>query len=66
MNSKIALFLVFAVASIIAMITPIEYALAQSSDSTYGEKGEYKGEHEGKSCPSKEKKSASTKNNFEI
>lgn len=61
MNSKIVLFTVLAVAAVFAMISPIDYAVAQTSDSMPDGEGEYKdGEHEGKSCPNKERKNAST------
>ena len=61
MNAKIALFTVLAVAAVFAMITPIDYAVAQTSDSMSDDEDEYKdGKHEGKSCPNKERKSAST------
>lgn len=58
MKYTVALFTVLAFAAIFAMITPIDIAVAQSSNAMPD--GEYKdGDHEGKSCPSKDKKSAS-------
>lgn len=59
-NSKIAMFSIFALAAIFAMVIPMNSALAQASDASPDGEGEYKdGDHEGKSCPSKDKKSAS-------
>ena len=58
MKYTVALFTVLAFAAIFAMITPMDIAVAQSSNAMPD--GEYKdGDHEGKSCPSKDKKSAS-------
>ncbi|EGP93513.1 hypothetical protein MY1_0751 [Nitrosarchaeum koreense MY1] len=48
-----------AFAAIFAMVTPMDVAVAQPSSAMPD--GEYKdGDHEGKSCPSKEKKTASS------
>ena len=57
MNSQVALFAVLAFAAVFTMATPIDYAMAESVPMPDGEGSE--GEHEGKSCPSKEKKTAS-------
>ena len=60
MNSKIAMFSVLALAAIFAMLLPMDSAVAQTSDISPDGEGEYKeGEHEGKSCPFKDKKRAS-------
>ena len=57
MDSKITMFSILVISAIFAMGLPMDSAFAQPS--VDGE-GEYKdGEHEGKSCPSKEKKTAS-------
>ena len=64
MNSQVALFAVLAFAAVFAMVTPIDYAIAESGPMPDGEGGE--GEHEGKSCPSKEKKNASFNTSFNI
>ncbi len=54
MDSKIAMFSILALAAIFAMALPIDSAVAQTSDvSPDGEGGD--GEHEGKSCPFKNK-----------
>jgi len=59
-DSKIAMFLVLALAAIFAMALPMDSAIAQTSDVSPDGEGEYKdGDHEGKSCPFKNKKSAS-------
>lgn len=58
MKYAVALFTVLAFAAIFAMVTPMDVAVAQPSNTMSD--GEYKdGDHEGKSCPSKEKKTAS-------
>ena len=61
MNSKITTFSILALAAIFAMALPLDYALAQNSDvSSDSEEGESRdGGHEGKSCPFKDKKTAS-------
>lgn len=57
MKYTAALFTVLAFAAIFAMVTPIDIAVAQSSNAIPD--GEYKdGDHEGKSCPSKDNKTA--------
>ena len=57
MKYTVALFAVLAFAAIFAMVTPMDVAVAQPSAMS---DGEYKdGDHDGKSCPSKEKKTAS-------
>lgn len=54
-DSKIAMFSILAMAAIFAMALPMDSVYAQTSDiSTDGEDGE----HEGKSCPSKNKTSS--------
>ena len=60
MNSKITSFSILALAAIFAMALPLDYALAQNSDVSPDSEGESRdGDHEGKSCPFKDKKSAS-------
>ena len=55
-NSKIAMFSVLALAAIVAMLLPMDSAVAQTSDISPDGEGEYKdGDHEGKSCPFKNK-----------
>ncbi len=67
MNSKIAMFSVLALAAIFAMILPMDSAVAQTSDIAPDGEGEYKdGEHEGKSCPFKDKKRASVNADLNI
>lgn len=58
MKYTVALFAVLAFAAIFAMTT-MDVAVAQSSSAMPD--GDYKdGDHDGKSCPSKEKKTASS------
>ena len=64
MNSQVALFAMLAFAAIFSLATPMDYAIAESVPMPDGEGGE--GEYEGKSCPSKEKKSASFNTSFNI
>ena len=60
MDTKIAIFMILSLVAVFALITPVDYAVAQTSDAMPDGGGEYKdGEHEGKSCPSKEKKTSS-------
>jgi len=67
MDSKIAMFSVLALAAIFAMILPMDSAVAQTSDISPDGEGEYKdGEHEGKSCPFKDKKRASVNADLNI
>ncbi len=56
MDSKIAMFSILALAAIFAMALPIDTAVAQTPDVSPDGEGEYKdGDHEGKSCPFKNK-----------
>ena len=56
MDSKIAMFSILALAAIFAMALPMDTAVAQTTDVSPDGEGEYKdGEHEGKSCPFKNK-----------
>ena len=56
MDSKIAMFSILALAAIFAMALPMDSAVAQTSDVSPDGEGEYKdGNHEGKSCPFKNK-----------
>ena len=56
MDSKIAMFSILALAAIFAMALPMDTAVAQTSDVSPDGEGEYKdGNHEGKSCPLKNK-----------
>lgn len=67
MDTKIALFTVLSLAAVFAMVTPLDYAAAQAPDTMPDGGSEYKdGEHEGKSCPSKEKKSSSISTGLQI
>jgi len=52
MDSKIAMFSILALAAIFAMALPMDSVYAQTSD-IIPDVGD--GEHEGKSCPSKNK-----------
>ncbi|AJW70292.1 hypothetical protein [Nitrosopumilus adriaticus] len=59
MDSKIAMFSIFTLTVILTMGLTVDTAVAQTSASVDGGE-EYKdGSHEGKSCPSKDKKTAS-------
>lgn len=59
-DSKIVMFSVLALAAIFTMALPMNSAIAQTSDVSIDGEREYKdGDHEGKSCPFKDKKSAS-------
>jgi len=62
MNKTTISFAVLALAAVFALVTPMDVAVAQtSSDAVPDGDGEYKdGEHEGKSCPSKEGKMQNT------
>ena len=64
MNPQVALFAVLAFAAIFAMVAPMDYAMAESVQMPDGEGGD--GEHEGKSCPFKERKSASINTGLNI
>jgi len=56
MDSKIAMFSILALAAIFAMALPMNTAVAQTTDISPDGEGEYKdGDHEGKSCPFKNK-----------
>ena len=58
MNKTTVTFVVLALTAVFVLVTPMDVAVAQTSSNavTDGD-GEYKdGEHEGKSCPSKEGK----------
>ena len=55
MDSKIALFSILALAAIFAMALPMDSVYAQTGDASPDDDD---GEHEGKSCPSKDKKTA--------
>ncbi|GEM_PF-2799591 len=56
MDTKIAMFSILALAAIFAMALPMDTALAQTTDVSPDGEGEYKdGDHEGKSCPFKNK-----------
>lgn len=57
MDSKIAIFSILALAAIFAMALPMDTAVAQTSDVYPDGEGE-DGEHEGKSCPFKNKKTS--------
>ena len=57
MKSQIAMFAILSFAAIFAMLTPFDVAVAETNAVPDGD-GEYEEGHEGKSCPSKEKKTA--------
>ena len=59
MNKAVmTLAVVIALTAVFAIASPVDVAIAQTSDAMPDGEGEYKdGEHEGKSCPSKERKS---------
>ena len=60
MDSKIVMFSVLVLAAIFAMALPMDTAVAQTSDVSADSESENKdGEYKGKSCPFKDKKSAS-------
>jgi hypothetical protein len=66
MDSKIVMFAVLSLAAVFAMVGSIDYVAAQTSDAM-PDGGESKdGEYEGKSCPSKEKKTSSLISSLEI
>ncbi len=58
MKKTTMVFAVLALAAVFALVTPMDVAVAQTSNNAVPDgDGEYKdGEHEGKSCPSKEGK----------
>ena len=63
MNKTTMAFAVLALAAVFALVTPMDVAVAQTSNAMPdGDDGEYKdGEHkEGKSCPNKERKMQNT------
>ena len=62
MNKTTMAFVVLALAAVFALVTPMDVAVAQTSSNAVPDgDGEYKdGEHEGKSCPSKEGKMKQT------
>ncbi len=56
MDSKTVMFSILALAAIFAMALPMDTAVAQTSNVSPDGEGEYKdGNHEGKSCPFKNK-----------
>jgi len=56
MDSKTVMFSILALAAIFAMALPMDTAVAQTTDVSPDGEGEYKyGNHEGKSCPFKNK-----------
>ena len=59
MNKTITAFAIIALAAVFALAFPLDTAVAQSDDSAHdGSGGQYKdGNHDGKSCPNKDKKS---------
>ena len=62
MNAVTVTFAVIALTAVFALALPVDTAVAQTDDrSPDGSDNQYKdGTHDGKSCPNKEKKSAST------
>lgn len=57
LNARLSIFVIAALVAVIGMISPIEMAVAQTESIPDGEGEE--GNHEGKTCPFKERKSAS-------
>ncbi|MCH7966916.1 MAG: hypothetical protein IIB02_05800 [Thaumarchaeota archaeon] len=56
MDSKTVMFSVLVLAAIFAMALPMDTAVAQTTDVSPDSEGEYKdGDHDGKSCPFKNK-----------
>ena len=67
MDSRTVMFSVLALAAIFAMALPMDTAVAQTTDVSPDGEGEYKdGDHEGKSCPFKDKKRASVNADLNI
>lgn len=64
MDSKIVIFAVLSLAVIFALVTPIETAVAQDTESNSDDKYKEEAHHDGKSCPSKEKKPTNTSGNI--
>ena len=61
MNKTTIAFTVLALAAVFALVTPMDVAVAQTSNAVPDGDGEYKeGDREGKSCPSKEGKMKNT------
>ena len=61
MNKTTMAFAVLALAAVLALVTPMDLAVAQTSNAVPDGDEEYKdGEYEGKSCPSKEGKMQNT------
>lgn len=59
-KTKMTFVMVIALAAVFALASPFNVAVAQTYDVMADGEGEYKdGEHEGKSCPNKERKSQS-------
>ena len=56
MDTKVVMFAVLSLAAVFTMVGPTDYVTVQALEAM-PDGGDYKdGEHEGKSCPSKEKK----------
>ena len=64
MNAKLSMFMLVAIVALVGMISPIDMAVAQSEAVPDGE-GE-DGNHEGKTCPFKERKSSSINTGLNI
>lgn len=61
MNKTTMTFTMLALVAVFALVTPMDVAAAQTSNAMPDGDGDYKdGEHEGKSCPSKEGKMQNT------
>jgi len=63
-DSKIVIFAVLSLAVIFALVTPIETVVAQDTESNSDDKYKEEEHHDGKSCPSKEKKPTNTSGNI--
>jgi len=61
MNKTTTAFAVLALAAVFSLVIPMDVAVAQTNNAIPDGDGEYEdGEHEGKSCPSKEGKMQNT------
>ena len=59
MNNTLVFAVVIALVAVFALASPFDVATAQSNDAVPDSDDSYKdGEHEGKSCPNKERKSS--------
>ena len=66
MRSKIAMFAVLSLAAVFAVVGPSDVAVAEQVPATDGEDGSHDEGYEGKTCPSKERKTASATAEFAV